>query len=68
MPKQGETCTADYKCGAGLTCKRYRGIAGAAGPEFKTCEIPCAGKGSSCPAGQTCVTISDGPGQVCKPK
>ena len=69
LPKQGENCTADYKCAAGLTCKRYRGIAGAAGPEFKSCEIPCSGKGSStCPAGQTCVTIADGPGQVCKPK
>jgi eight-cysteine-cluster-containing protein len=68
LPKQTENCTADYKCGPGLTCKRYRGIAGAAGPEFKTCEIPCSGKGSTCPAGQTCVTIADGPGQVCRPK
>ncbi len=68
LPKQSENCTTDYKCAAGLTCKRYRGIAGAAGPEFKTCEIPCTGKGSTCPAGQSCVTIADGPGQVCKPK
>ncbi len=68
LPKQGENCTDDYKCAAGLTCKRYRGIAGARGPEFKTCEIPCTGAGKSCPAGQTCVTIADGPGQVCKPK
>jgi hypothetical protein len=66
LPKQGESCTADYKCAAGLTCKRYLGIAGAAGPEFKSCEIPCSGKGSTCPAGQSCVTIADGPGQVCR--
>jgi eight-cysteine-cluster-containing protein len=68
LPKQGDNCTDDYKCAAGLTCKRYRGIAGARGPEFKTCEIPCTGAGKGCPAGQTCVTIADGPGQVCKPK
>jgi hypothetical protein len=67
LPKQGEKCPDD-KCAAGLTCKKYYGIAGARGPEFKTCEIPCTGKGSTCPAGQTCVTIADGPGQVCKPK
>ena len=67
-PKQGEPCDANGKCSRGLTCVRYRGVAGAAGPEFTSCEIRCGGglKGH-CPKGQTCTTIADGPGQVCRP-
>lgn len=65
-PKQGEPCDANGKCATGLTCVRYRGIAGARGPELTSCEVRC-GAGGQCPEGQTCRTIADGPGQVCRP-
>ncbi len=65
LPKQGAACSADGKCEKGLTCVKYYGIAGPKGPEFKSCEIRCAG-GQACPSGQKCVTIADGPGQVCR--
>lgn len=65
-PGQGEKCGANDACAAGLTCRAYFGIAGPRGPEFKSCEIPCADKSATCPAGQKCVTIADGPGQVCR--
>jgi hypothetical protein len=45
---------------------KYYGIAGARGPEFKSCEIKCAGKGAACPDGRKCTTIADGPGSVCR--
>lgn len=61
---QGQSCAElGSQCEAGTTCLSYYGIAGASGPLFKTCEIPCNGQ---CPAGQSCVTIADGPGQVCR--
>jgi eight-cysteine-cluster-containing protein len=63
---QGEPCK-DGKCDAGLECVKYYGIAGARGPEFTSCEIRCLKKGT-CPEGQECVTIADGPGQVCRPR
>lgn len=66
-PGQGEKCGANDACASGLSCLTYYGIAGPRGPEFKSCEIPCAAKGSTCPAGQKCITIADGPGQVCRP-
>ncbi len=65
LPGQGERCTADGRCAAGLECVRFYGVAGRAGPEFTSCEIRC-GKGAACPEGQTCRTIADGPGQVCR--
>ena len=66
-PKQGEPCDANGKCAHRLTCVRYRGIAGANGPELTSCEIRCGeGTKGHCPKGQTCVTIADGPGQVCR--
>ena len=65
LPGQAERCTADGRCAAGLECVRYYGVAGRAGPEFTSCEIRC-GKGATCPAGQQCRTIADGPGQVCR--
>jgi eight-cysteine-cluster-containing protein len=65
-PDQGETCGPGDKCGDGLTCMKYYGVAGAAGPQLSSCEIPC-GKGKpACPAGQTCQIVADGPGQVCR--
>jgi eight-cysteine-cluster-containing protein len=63
---QGEPCP-EGKCSEGLTCLTYYGIAGPSGPAFTSCEIPCL-KGASCPSGQECITIADGPGQVCRPK
>jgi translation initiation factor IF-2 len=64
-PGQGARCTDGGRCADGLTCIEYHGIAGAAGPTFTSCEIPCGGK-ARCPAGQRCITISDGPGSVCR--
>ena len=63
---QGQACP-DGRCAEGLTCVKYYGIAGPSGPEFTSCEIPCMGPKSKCPDGQTCMTISDGPGSVCRP-
>jgi eight-cysteine-cluster-containing protein len=62
---QGMPCK-DGKCAAGLSCVQYYGIAGPNGPSFTSCEIRCGLKGS-CPEGQKCITIADGPGQVCRP-
>jgi hypothetical protein len=63
--KAGAPCD-EKGCGGGYECKSYYGIAGPRGPEFKTCEISCAAKGSKCPAGTKCSTIADGPGKVCR--
>jgi hypothetical protein len=41
--------------------------AGPRGPAFTSCEIACPTPASTCPQGQTCVTIADGPGRVCRP-
>lgn len=65
-PGIGESCGANDTCAQGLTCVSYYGIAGARGPEFKTCEIRCSDD-SVCPRGTKCITIADGPGQVCRP-
>lgn len=64
-PGIGETCGANDACAQGLTCVSYYGIAGARGPQFKSCEIKCQDD-SVCPAGHKCITIADGPGQVCR--
>jgi hypothetical protein len=63
-PKLGEPCGPGDACGEG-SCVSYRGIAGARGPEFKSCEIRCDAKGQ-CAGGRKCTTIADGPGQVCR--
>lgn len=65
-PGIGENCGPNDSCAAGTECVKYYGIAGPRGPEFKTCEIRCSGKGGTCPAGKNCVTIADGPGSVCR--
>ena len=54
-------------CVDGLRCMRYYGVAGAQGPQFSSCEIPCPMPGDKCPSGMECITISDGPGRVCRP-
>lgn len=64
-PGIGENCGDKDACAKGLTCVAYYGIAGARGPQFKTCEIKCTAD-ASCPADHKCVTIADGPGQVCR--
>jgi hypothetical protein len=62
-PKIGEPCGSGDTCGEG-SCVSYRGIAGARGPEFKSCEIRC--DQGACRDGRKCITIADGPGQVCR--
>jgi hypothetical protein len=65
LPGQEQPCDGG-RCAKGLSCVEYYGIAGPRGPKMSSCEIRCpAGKG--CPAGQHCATVSDGPGQVCRP-
>ncbi|MGE0869198.1 MAG: hypothetical protein AB7P03_11570 [Kofleriaceae bacterium] len=66
--KQGEPCRASApRCEKPLTCVEYYGIAGPRGPKFTSCEIPCPpDRKVSCPSGQSCVTIADGPGAVCR--
>ena len=66
ISKLGSDCGADDSCPTGMMCAKYYGIAGASGPEFKSCEIACNEKGGPCPDGTACVTIADGPGQVCR--
>jgi hypothetical protein len=68
-PKQGEPCDDEGQCAHGLTCVRYYGVAGARGPAMTSCEIKCGGDGKKkrCPKGQSCTTIADGPGSVCRP-
>ncbi|NDC23209.1 MAG: hypothetical protein EB078_01345 [Proteobacteria bacterium] len=63
---QGQPCLQG-KCAEGLKCLTYYGIAGPSGPAFSSCEIPCQEPDSSCPSGQRCTTIADGPGPVCRP-
>jgi hypothetical protein len=62
----GQPCGDGDSCQAGATCVSYFGIAGPSGPEFKSCEIPCAGGKGPCPEGTRCVTVADGPGEVCR--
>lgn len=65
LPAQTEPCP-DQRCAPGLSCLEYFGIAGPRGPKFTSCEIRCGG-GATCPIGQKCVTVADGPGVVCRP-
>lgn len=64
-PGIGDSCGPDDRCAAGLNCVAYYGFAGPRGPQFKTCEIRCKDS-SVCPKDRTCVTVSDGPGRVCR--
>ena len=55
-------------CDSPRQCVSYYGIAGPSGPLFHACEIPCdrTHEDGGCPEGMRCVTISDGPGDVCQ--
>jgi hypothetical protein len=64
-PGISETCGAQDSCSAGLTCVSYYGFAGTQGPHFKSCEVRCE-TDTVCPKGRTCMTVSDGPGRVCR--
>lgn len=66
LAAQGEPCD-EASCADDFVCVEYVGIAGPAGPKLTSCEIPCVDD-TPCPDGQACVTIADGPGQVCRPK
>jgi len=65
---QGAACPLEG-CPDPLECLQYCGIAGCGGGgTFTSCEIPCSMSApDSCPSGQTCFSISDGPGDVCQP-
>jgi hypothetical protein len=58
----GQTCESPRQCVS------YYGIAGPSGPMFYSCEIPCdhGVENGGCPDGMRCVTIADGPGDVCQ--
>lgn len=62
---QGMPCIEGH-CREGLTCITYYGVAGPQGPAFTSCEIPCRLSTATCPEGQRCVTLADGPGRVCR--
>jgi hypothetical protein len=66
IPQGGDCSAQGAVCSSGTVCLAYFGIAGGQGPEFKSCEIPCSLPGASCPLGQSCTTIADGPGLVCR--
>jgi hypothetical protein len=62
----GETCGPNDSCAPGLVCVKYYGFAGPRGPEFRSCEIRCGANAAACPKGRSCMTVSDGPGRVCR--
>ena len=64
-PGIAEKCGDNDACAAGLECVKYYGVAGARGPQFKSCEKRCKGD-ADCMAGKTCRRIADGPGEVCR--
>jgi len=66
-PSIGQKCGANDLCAPPAECVSYYGIAGARGPQFKTCEVKCDALGKTpCPDGKKCTTIADGPGSVCR--
>ena len=59
---------AGQPCDPPRECISYYGIAGPSGPMFYACEIRCerGRDDDGCPEGTRCVTIADGPGDVCR--
>jgi hypothetical protein len=66
LPASSGAPCDDKGCASPYQCVKYYGIAGPRGPEFKSCEIPCADAKAVCPEGTACTTIADGPGRVCR--
>jgi hypothetical protein len=64
---QGKPCPA-AGCPAPLSCVSYCGFAGCDRGSFSSCEIECNPQADDCPAGQICVSVADGPGDVCMPE
>jgi hypothetical protein len=64
---QGQPCPPSG-CPEPLQCVTYCGKAGCDNGMFTSCEIPCDPQMPMCPDGQICVTIADGPGDVCMPQ
>ena len=66
LPDQAQACPKGV-CAPGLDCITYFGPTGPKGGTLSSCEISCLG-GRSCPRGQSCVSVKDGPpGNVCRP-
>lgn len=65
-PALASTSCATLLCSPPTRCIEYFGIAGPQGPKFASCEIPCEEGTMACPEGLTCITVADGPGQVCR--
>ncbi|MCA9695139.1 MAG: hypothetical protein KC636_36505, partial [Myxococcales bacterium] len=66
-PEDSTQC-GDRRCAPPERCVAYYGIAGPSGPELRECVIPCSRGAANhgCPTGTKCVTIADGPGDVCR--
>lgn len=67
LAQLGVPCGERGLCVEPTECVRYYGIAGPRGPQFSSCELRCAGPAKACPTGARCVTVADGPGEVCRP-
>ena len=67
-PERGLVQCGSRMCPPGTECVEYFGIAGRAGGLLRSCEIRCDPKAGAivCPAGQSCVVVADGPGDVCR--
>lgn len=65
-PELASTSCATLLCSPPTRCIEYYGIAGPNGPKFASCEIPCEEGTMRCPEGLRCITVADGPGQVCR--
>ena len=66
LDELGTPCQAGA-CPSGLEPVVYCGFAGCSdgGGQSCSCEIRCGQNAGVCPTGSSCVTISDGPGEVC---
>ena len=63
LTQLGAACGPGDSCQDGVECLAYTGFGGT---EIKSCEIACVDDAVVCPAGTSCVVISDGPGPVCR--
>jgi hypothetical protein len=63
LDQLGAACSPSHTCSPGVTCLTYTGLGGT---ELESCEIQCETDAGVCPPGTACITISDGPGAVCR--